>query len=290
MNSKNYSLNLAIILAGSLLLGSCGGGDGGGSEPPCTSTEESEGLTGIWEIEPITKVFLEGVAATLGDDAELDPSELINIGIMLFDGGDNLQMTFCETKGVTNLVRDGDSITSEEDVEDLTGGELFGDMTVLSDTRLEIDANIPGFGEYALVFVRSDGGQNDVCLRTENFERLPRSTVSCIDKPLYSLSETAGDARNTQLTMAVVSGGEIYRIIMNFENTVAVGAYDVALGEVSVSVSSPAFDDLIEADSLAFDGGTVTLTEKTGSRVKGTLDLISTDGQKVLVDFNSSIY
>ncbi|MBL4868001.1 MAG: hypothetical protein JKY67_16655 [Pseudomonadales bacterium] len=123
----------------------------------------------------------------------------------------------------------------------------------------------------------------------EGMAKLPRTRISCIDEPLFSEND-AGEAEVTELTMGVITGGEIYRIIMDFEGSVTQGTYDLAAGEVAVTISSPGLMAPFGTDTLTFESGTVTLTGKDSFRVKGKLDLVSTGGQKVVIDFYSRVF
>ncbi|MBL4868002.1 MAG: hypothetical protein JKY67_16660 [Pseudomonadales bacterium] len=162
MKSNNHLLSLAFVLSTSVWLSACGGGGGGSDsadaqlvepEEPCTAREASEGLTGIWKIETFTKLFLQKAAGSIEDVGDLDPNKLINIGVMIFDKNETVTMTFCETDGVAELIREGNNLTTSTDVNELTGGDLFSGITVQNNDSIQLDINVPGFTELPIFLI-----------------------------------------------------------------------------------------------------------------------------------------
>ncbi|MBL4795540.1 MAG: hypothetical protein JKY24_08595 [Pseudomonadales bacterium] len=88
-----------------------------------------------------------------------------------------------------------------------------------------------------------------------------------------------------------MSSGGIYRIEMDLGETIEKNkSYLVASEAVSISIKSKAFESAFGSNTLEFDTGIITITRVDSGRIGGTLDLTSTEGNEVLIEFESRIY
>ncbi|MBL4868000.1 MAG: hypothetical protein JKY67_16650 [Pseudomonadales bacterium] len=257
----------------------------------CTATSPASGLTGTWTIDNAQKIVLRGGISLIDGLDGFDSSGLINASLILMDNVDTLGMTICELLvRPAELANSGDSELVARELNELfVGDTLIGSIDVRSNDVLAVDLN--GLPDWAptIIFRKRSRVGNSACMTIAGMGKFPAVTVSCIDKPMIKLEDGVA---NTELTMAVISGGHIYRIHMNLgNNTIQRGTYTVAPEGASVIISSVGLVDSFPPDGdINFDSGSITIIEKGRNHVKGSLELFFGGGQRFAMDFNSNIY
>ncbi|MBL4794759.1 MAG: hypothetical protein JKY24_04470 [Pseudomonadales bacterium] len=299
---SQFLLPLALLSV-LFTLASCGGSGGGSSnsgdtgvtadlngiaEDGCSDVEEVEGFTGIWIMQLLTKAALTyGISQNDIDLSFLgeDPLQFVDIGLIVADNDETLNLSICETAGTAEMIREDDGLVLPSNFSDLTNGEdIIQEIIIVNDDTISVVADALSF---KLDFKRTEIEDNDVCMVFGGMEKLARTKVACIDMPLFPEGNTKVDS---QLTMAVVTGGVVYQIWMQLDGSIEVGTYDVASENVDVTVESSTITALYGVEMMQFVSGTITIIAEDEDHIEGSLNLVSSDGVIVQMEFNTVVY
>lgn len=254
----------------------------------CSAEEEPEDLTGIWRLDAFTKLGLNGLISTgssILDALGIDLSGYVNMGLMVSDRGDAVDIAICEAPLAMVLEKSGNNLVINAELsENSTEVSVLGVTVNEGGTAIGVDVGLP----LNLNFTKAASfSLNDVCMSIQGMPALPRSSITCIDKPLIDFSNGVEDS---VFTMLVKSGGDIFRIDMNLGETIEEKTYNVASDDVSISINSKAFVLPYGSNTLEFDTGFIIITHVDSGRIGATLELTSVEGKEVQIEFVSKIY
>ena len=230
--------------------------------------------------------MIEAALNLVSSDGAEDLSGIVSGGLLIADNGEpELGIGMCQVFGSSRATKVDGVLVSDQPL----GGDvdLSSALTVIDNNTITVDTGLA----VDLTFRKKDQfNDNDVCMVFPSLPKLPRSSVTCIDEPLLKLSLNP-DA-GSELIMGVVVGSEIYHIGMSLQVNVQVGTYELTENTVKVFIASSAADfvSAYGIEPLEINEGTVIITKKTSTKVKGSMDLITDSGENILIDFNSRIY
>ncbi|MBV1881022.1 MAG: hypothetical protein KUG82_05275 [Pseudomonadales bacterium] len=258
----------------------------------CSDVDGVSGLTGVWTMDGFQKTLLRGALLTIDEVSEnnLDPTGLIDAGLLIMDEAASLGMAICEMEGgALEVEKDEENGTLSQQLNELfVDDSLIGSVDIQSTSTIKVDINVLGDNFPSITFRKRSRESNNVCMNFVGTDKLARASVACIDKPIIALD---GDEVNTKLNMAMIIDGSIYRVEMDLNRSIQAGTY--TLGEPdggSVVIISEALKETYTNGVVFFQSGTITIMEKGRNHVKGKLELTSTGGQDVNMDFYSKIY